>query len=75
MTNLKIYILAYVDNTVVKRKKKEDRIKDLKETSFNFHIASLKLNLEKCIFRVQKWKKILDSLFHQMEFNVEKGQK
>lgn len=51
---LKKYILAYVDNTIVKRKKIEDRIKDLKETSFNFHIASLKLNLEKCIFRVQK---------------------
>jgi len=35
-------------------KNKEDHIQDLKETFAHLRVAGLKLNLEKCIFRVSK---------------------
>jgi hypothetical protein len=49
-------IIAYVDDTVVMSKSEEDHIADLKETFANLKGASLKLNLEKCIFGVSKRK-------------------
>jgi hypothetical protein len=49
-------IIAYVDDIVVMGKKEEDHIADLKETFTNLRQASLKLNLEKCVFRVSKGK-------------------
>jgi hypothetical protein len=49
-------IIAYVDDIVVMSKNKEDHIADLKETFANLRAAGLKLNPEKCIFRVSKGK-------------------
>jgi hypothetical protein len=48
-------IIAYVDDIVVMSKNK-DHIQDLKETFANLRAAGLKLNPEKCIFRVSKGK-------------------
>jgi hypothetical protein len=45
-------VLSYVDDIVVTSKKKESYISDLMETFANMHEANLKLNLEKCVFRV-----------------------
>jgi hypothetical protein len=47
-------VLTYVDDIIVKSTKKENHIADLQETFANFRMASLKLNLEKCVFRVKK---------------------
>jgi len=47
-------LLTYVDDIVVKSKKREDHIKDLQETFSNLWGANLKLNLEKCTFGVRK---------------------
>jgi hypothetical protein len=49
-------LLTYVDDIVVKSKKRRDHIKDLQETFTNLRKANLKLNPEKCTFRVQKGK-------------------
>ena len=49
-------LLTYVDDIVVKSKKTEDHINDLEETFKNLHGANLKLNSEKCTFRVQRGK-------------------
>jgi hypothetical protein len=48
--------LAYVDDIIVKSTKQENHIADLQETFANFRKAGLKLNLEKCVFRVKKGK-------------------
>jgi hypothetical protein len=45
-------LLTYVDDIVVKSKKRGDRIKDLQETFTNLRKANLKLNPEKCTFGV-----------------------
>jgi hypothetical protein len=45
-------ILSYVDDIVVASKKKESYISDLSKTFANMREANLKLNPEKCIFRV-----------------------
>jgi hypothetical protein len=49
-------IIAYVYDIVVMSKSEENHIADLKETFANLRGAGLKLNLEKCIFRVSKGK-------------------
>jgi len=49
-------ISAYVDNVVVRSKKKEDHIQDLHETFENLRRHGLKLNPEKCLFGVRREK-------------------
>jgi hypothetical protein len=49
-------VLSYVDDIVVASKKKESYISDLSETFTNMREANLKLNPEKCIFRVTRGK-------------------
>jgi hypothetical protein len=49
-------VLTYVDDIIVKSTKQENHIGDLQETFANFRQAGLKLNLEKCVFRVKKGK-------------------
>jgi hypothetical protein len=49
-------LLAYVDDIVVKSKKRQDHIQDLQETYLNLRKGNLKLNPEKCTFRVHKGK-------------------
>jgi hypothetical protein len=49
-------LLAYVDDIVVKSKKRQDHIQDLQETFTNLRKGNLKLNPEKCTFGVQKGK-------------------
>jgi hypothetical protein len=49
-------ILTYVDDIIVKSTKQENHVADLQETFGNFKQAGLKLNLEKCVFRVKKGK-------------------
>jgi hypothetical protein len=45
-------LLAYVDDIVVKSKKRQDHIQDLQETFTNLRKENLKLNPKKCIFGV-----------------------
>jgi hypothetical protein len=45
-------ILSYVDDIVVASKKKVAYISDQAKTFANMHEAKLKLNPEKCVFRV-----------------------
>ena len=45
-------LLIYVDDIVVKSKKREDHIENLQETFTNLRAANLKLNTEKCTFGV-----------------------
>jgi hypothetical protein len=54
-------ILSYVDDIVVASRKKETYISDLARTFANMRKARLKLNPEKCIFRITKGK-VLDCL-------------
>ena len=49
-------ISAYVDDVVVRSKKKEDHIQDLRETFANLHRQGLKLNPEKCVLGVRRGK-------------------
>ena len=49
-------ISAYVDNVVVRSKKREDHIQDLRETFADLQRHGLKLNLEKCVFGVRRGK-------------------
>jgi hypothetical protein len=49
-------IIAYVDDIVVMSKQEEDHIQDLKETFASLQQAGLKLNPDKCVFRVSKGK-------------------
>jgi hypothetical protein len=49
-------LLAYVDDIVVKSKKRQDHIRDLQETFSNLRKGNLKLNPKKCTFGVQKGK-------------------
>jgi hypothetical protein len=46
-------IFTYVDDIVVASKNKEDHLADLAETCANMHDARLRLNPEKCVFRVR----------------------
>jgi hypothetical protein len=49
-------IFTYVDDIVVASKNKEDHLVDLAETFTNMREARLRLNPEKCIFRVRQGK-------------------
>jgi hypothetical protein len=49
-------VLSYVDDIVVASKKKALYISDLAKTFTNMHEAKLKLNPEKCVFRVSRGK-------------------
>jgi hypothetical protein len=49
-------VLSYIVDIVVVSKKKENYIVDLAETFVNMREAKLKLNPEKCIFRITKGK-------------------
>jgi ribonuclease HI len=49
-------VLTYVDDIIVKSTKQENHIADLQETFANFRQAGLKLNPEKCVFRVKNGK-------------------
>jgi hypothetical protein len=49
-------VLTYVDDIIVKSAKQENHVADLQETFSNFRQTGLKLNLEKCVFRVKKGK-------------------
>ena len=49
-------ISAYVDDVVVRSKRKEDHIQDLCETFANLRRHGLKLNPEKCVFGVRRGK-------------------
>ena len=49
-------ISVYVDDVVVRSKKMEDHIQDLRETFGNFRQHGLKLNPEKCVFGVRRGK-------------------
>ena len=47
-------ISAYVDDVVVRSRKREDHIQDLCETFANLRQHGLKLNPEKCVFGVRR---------------------
>jgi hypothetical protein len=49
-------VLTYVDDIIVKSTKQENHVANLQETFANFRQAGLKLNPEKCVFRVKKGK-------------------
>jgi hypothetical protein len=49
-------VLTYVDDIIVKGTKQENHIADLQEMFANFRQPGLKLNPEKCVFRVKKGK-------------------
>jgi hypothetical protein len=49
-------VLSYVDDVILRSTKQQDHISDLQETFANFREASLKLNPEKCVFRVKEGK-------------------
>jgi hypothetical protein len=51
---MEINVLAYVADIVVASMMKETHIQDLAETFTNMHIVQLKLNHEKCVFRVRR---------------------
>jgi hypothetical protein len=55
-TQLDRNISVYVDDVVVRSKKREDHISDLRETFANLHKHGLKLNPEKCVFGVRRGK-------------------
>ena len=64
---------AYVDDIVVRSKKKEDHIQYLRETIVNLLKNNLKLNPEKCVFGVKQGK-LLGSMVSErgIEANPEK---
>jgi hypothetical protein len=49
-------VLTYVDDIIAKSTKQENHVVDLQKTFANFRQASLKLNPQKCVFRVKKGK-------------------
>jgi hypothetical protein len=49
-------MLSYVDDIVVASKKRENYISDLTETFTNMREARLRLNPEKCVFRITRGK-------------------
>jgi hypothetical protein len=55
-TQLDRNISAYVDDVVVRSKKRKDHISDLRETFANLRKHGLKLNPEKCVFSVRRGK-------------------
>lgn len=57
-------LLAYIDDVIVRCKKKQDNMSDLPETFTNLRRHGLKLNPEKCTFGETKGK-LLDCLESQ----------
>jgi hypothetical protein len=55
-TQLDRNISAYVDDVVVRSKKREDHISDIRETFASLRKHGLKLNPEKCVFVVRRGK-------------------
>jgi len=55
-TQLDRNISAYVDDVVVRSKKREDHIADLRKTFANLRKHGLRLNPEKCVFGVRRGK-------------------
>jgi hypothetical protein len=55
-TQLDRNISAYINDVVVRNKKREDHISDLRETFANLRKHGLKLNPEKCVFGVRRGK-------------------
>ena len=55
-TQLDRNISAYVDDIIVRSKKREYHISDLHKTFANLRKHELKLNPEKCVFRVRRGK-------------------
>src|SRR6185295_15095906 len=55
-TQLDRNISAYVNDVVMRSKKREDHISDLRETFANLRKHGLKLNPEKCVFGVRRGK-------------------
>jgi hypothetical protein len=55
-SQIDINVLTYVDDIIVKSTKQENHVAGLQETFANFRQAGLKLNIEKCVFRVKKGK-------------------
>jgi hypothetical protein len=51
---MQMNVFAYVDDIVVTRRKKVTQIQDLAETFVNMRREQLKLNLEKCVFVIQR---------------------
>ena len=49
-------LVAYVDDIVLNKDKKESHIQDLQETFKNLQKSNLKLNPDKCFFGIQKGK-------------------
>jgi hypothetical protein len=49
-------VFAYVDDIVVESRKRETQLQDLAETFTSMRRAQLKLNQEKCVFRVNRGK-------------------
>jgi hypothetical protein len=62
-------VFTYVDDIVVASKKKATQIDDIAETFVNMCRAQLKLNPEKCVFRVQSGK-VLGSLVSVKEIEA-----
>jgi hypothetical protein len=66
-------IEVYVDDIIVKTKKSDDLITDLEETFANLRRFCIKLNPEKCVFRVPKGKLLGFMVFNRkIEGNLEK---
>jgi hypothetical protein len=55
-TQLGRNVLTYVDDIIVRSTKQQSHISDLQDTFANFRRIGLKLNCEKCVFRVKKGK-------------------
>jgi hypothetical protein len=55
-TQLSRNVLTYVDDIIIRSTKQQSHISDLQETFANFRRVGLKLNLEKCVFKVKKGK-------------------
>jgi hypothetical protein len=51
---LRRYILAYMDDIVVKSVQRRDHINNLAETFANLGAANLRLNPKKCVFGIRK---------------------
>jgi hypothetical protein len=57
---------AYIDDVVVKSKKRGDLLDDLKETFDNLRKYKMMLNPKKCAFGVSS-EKLLDYIYHPEE--------
>ena len=49
-------VQVYIDNMLVKSRRKEDHLKDLEETFGTLRSHNIKLNPSKCAFEVTAWK-------------------